>query len=200
MNRFTSILAISMSSVLMIGCGSGDGPDALTENQQNLVAQRIAPVGSVTKASELDSAAPVAAMSTAVEKVALSEGSEHTVKMLNSGDGGNMIFEPAVIKVSKGDTIHFKAVDMSHNSASIDAFMPSGASAWAGTMNQDISVTLDVEGVYVYQCDPHAMMAMIGVVQVGEAVNIDEVRGAADQYKSNFMMNADRLTSYLAQL
>ena len=200
MNRFTSILAISMSSVLMIGCGSGDGPDALTENQQNLVAQRIAPVGSVTKASELDSAAPVAAMSTAVEKVALSEGSEHTVKMLNSGDGGNMIFVPAVIKVSKGDTIHFKAVDMSHNSASIDAFMPSGASAWAGTMNQDISVTLDVEGVYVYQCDPHAMMAMIGVVQVGEAVNIDEVRGAADQYKSNFMMNADRLTSYLAQL
>ena len=45
-----------------------------------------------------------------------------------------------------------------------------------------------------------AMMAMIGVVQAGEAVNIDEVRGAADQYKSNFMMNADRLTSYLAQL
>ena len=173
MNRFTSILAISMSSVLMIGCGLGDGPDALTENQQNLVAERIAPVGSVTKASELGSVEPVAAMSTAVEKVALSEGSEHTVKMLNSGDGGNMIFEPAVIKVSKGDTIHFKAVDMSHNSASIDAFMPSGASAWAGTMNQDISVTLDVEGVYVYQCDPHAMMAMIGVVQVGEAVNID---------------------------
>lgn len=200
MNRLTSILAVSMSSVLMIGCGSGDGPDALTENQQNLVAQRIAPVGSVTKASELASAAPVAAMSTAVEKVALSEGSEHTVQMLNSGEGGNMIFEPAVIKVSKGDTIHFKAVDMSHNSASIDALMPSGASAWAGAMNQDISVTLDVEGVYVYQCDPHAMMAMIGVVQVGEAVNIDEVRGAADEYKSNFMMNADRLTSYLAQL
>lgn len=200
MNRLTSILAVSMSSALMIGCGSGDGPDALTENQQNLVAQRIAPVGSVTKASELGSAAPVAAMSTAVEKVALSEGSEHTVQMLNSGEGGNMIFEPAVIKVSKGDTIHFKAVDMSHNSASVDALMPSGASAWAGAMNQDISVTLDVEGVYVYQCDPHAMMAMIGVVQVGEAVNIDEVRGAADEYKSNFMMNADRLTSYLAQL
>ena len=132
MNRFTSILAVSMSSVLMIGCGSGDGPDALTENQQNLVAQRIAPVGSVTKASELGSAAPVAAMSTAVEKVALSEGSEHTVQMLNSGEGGNMIFEPAVIKVSKGDTIHFKAVDMSHNSASIDALMPPGASTWAG--------------------------------------------------------------------
>ena len=35
-----------------------------------------------------------------VEKVKLSEGSEHTVKMLNSGDGGQMIFEPAVLKLS----------------------------------------------------------------------------------------------------
>ena len=34
----------------------------------------------------------------AVEKVELSEGSEHIIKMLNSGEGGQMIFEPAVIK------------------------------------------------------------------------------------------------------
>ena len=56
-----------------------------------------------------------------VKKVELSEGSEHVVKMLNSGNGGQMIFEPAVIKVSVGDTIHFKATDMSHNSASVQA-------------------------------------------------------------------------------
>ena len=74
-----------------------------------------------------------------------------------------MIFEPAVIKVSKGDTIHFKAIDMSHNSASIDGMLPDGAESWIGQMNMDISVTLDTEGVYVYQCDPHVMMAMIGV-------------------------------------
>ena len=57
--------------------------------------------------------------SEAVEKVQLSEGSEHIVKMLNSGDGGQMIFEPAVIKVSVGDTIHFKATDAAHNSLSL---------------------------------------------------------------------------------
>ena len=45
------------------------------------------------------------ATSSDVIKVELSEGSEHIVKMLNSGDGGQMIFEPAVLKVSKGDTI-----------------------------------------------------------------------------------------------
>ena len=33
-------------------------------------------------------------------------------------------------------------------------------------MNQDIEVTLTEEGVYVYQCTPHNMMAMIGVIKV----------------------------------
>ena len=58
-------------------------------------------------------------MTESVEKVQLSEGSEHIVQMLNSGDGGQMIFEPAVLKVSLGDTVHFKATDMAHNSASV---------------------------------------------------------------------------------
>ena len=135
-----------------------------------------------------------------VKKVELSEGSEHVVKMLNSGDGGQMIFEPAVIKVSLGDTIHFKATDMSHNSASVQGMVPNGASAWAGSMNQDVSVTLDTEGVYVYQCDPHAMMAMIGVIQVGDAVNMNEIKQASENYRATFVMNADRIDNYLNQL
>ena len=135
-----------------------------------------------------------------VKKVELSEGSEHEVKMLNSGDGGQMIFEPAVLKVSKGDTIHFKAVDVSHNSATIEGMIPAGASSWDGQINMDISVTLDTEGVYVYQCDPHVMMAMIGVIQVGEAVNMNEVKEATKKLKSTFVMNAERIDSYLSQL
>ena len=51
--------------------------------------------GTSSQASE-----PTMVAQVAVEKVELSEGSEHTVKMLNSGEGGQMIFEPAVIKVS----------------------------------------------------------------------------------------------------
>ena len=127
--------------------------------------------GNVASASQAVATAPVE-----VKKVELSEGSEHIVKMLNTGDGGQMIFEPAVIKVSKGDTIHFKAVDASHNSATIQGMIPEGASGWNGAINMDISVTLDTEGVYVYQCDPHVMMAMIGVIQVGEPVNINEIK------------------------
>ena len=151
--------------------------------------------GSTAQASMSVAAAPVAA-----KKVELSEGSEHTVKMLNSGDGGQMIFEPAVLKVSVGDTIHFKAADMSHNSASIDGMLPDGAESWSGQMNTDISVTLNTEGVYVYQCDPHVMMAMIGVIQVGEAVNMNEIKTASNNLKSSFVMNADRIDTYLSQL
>ena len=151
--------------------------------------------GSVSQAG-----ATAAVKNIEVKKVELSEGSEHVVNMLNSGEGGQMIFEPAVIKVSKGDTIHFKLIDMAHNSASIDGMIPSGADSWAGELNQDVSVTLDTEGVYVYQCDPHVMMAMIGVIQVGEAVNIDEIKEASKNLKSTFVMNAERIDSYLSQL
>jgi pseudoazurin len=111
-----------------------------------------------------------------------------------------MIFEPAVLKVSVGDTIHFKAADMSHNSAVIDGMLPAGAEAWAGQMNMDISVTLDTEGVYVYQCDPHVMMAMIGVIQVGEATNMNDIKAATNILKSSFVMNAERIDTYLSQL
>ena len=142
----------------------------------------------------------VTVASAAVKKVELSEGSEHTVKMLNSGEGGQMIFEPAVLKVSVGDTIHFKASDMSHNSASVDGMLPDGAESWSGQMNMDISVTLDTEGVYVYQCDPHVMMAMIGVIQVGEAVNMSEIKTASNSLKTSFVMNAERIDTYLNQL
>ena len=138
--------------------------------------------------------------SVSVEKIELSQGSEHTIKMLNSGDGGQMIFEPAVIKVSKGDTIHFKASDMSHNSASIDGMVPEGANPWSGQMNMDISITLDTEGIYVYQCDPHVMMAMIGVIQVGEPTNIDQIKDASSTLKSSFVMNSERIDNYLNQL
>ena len=104
------------------------------------------------------------------------------------------------IKVSKGDTIHFKATDVSHNSETIPGMIPTGADGWMGALNEDISITIDSEGVYVYQCNPHAMLAMVGVIQVGEAVNLDDVKAAAQDRKSTFVSNSDRLNGYLAQL
>ena len=178
-----------------------------SDMRESAIEERTKPMGSICLKGDgcgISSAGPgykvnpLAAMTGApVEvssnKIALSEGPEHEVKMLNSGADGIMVFEPAVIKISKGDTVNFVATDMSHNSASLDGMIPAGADSWNGALSQDISITFTEEGVYVYQCTPHAMMAMVGVIQVGDAVNLDAVKAEASQKKSIFVSNTDRL-------
>ena len=185
-----------------------------SDMRESAIEERTKPMGSICLKGDgcgISSAGPgykvnpLAALTGApVEvssnKIALSEGPVHEVKMLNSGADGIMVFEPAVIKISKGDTVNFVATDMSHNSASLDGMIPAGADSWNGALSQDISITFTEEGVYVYQCTPHAMMAMVGVIQVGEAVNLDTVKAEASQKKSIFVSNTDRLDEYLSQL
>ena len=125
---------------------------------------------------------------------------EHVVKMLNMGKDGAMVFEPAVLTVSKGDTVKFEATDMAHNSASVQGMIPEGAKPWMGRMSQDISVVFDQEGVYVYECTPHKMMAMVGVIKVGNANNLDNIKQKAQNYSRAFVMNKDRLDKYLAEM
>ena len=125
---------------------------------------------------------------------------EHIVKMLNNGKDGMMVFEPAVLSVNVGDTVKFEATDMAHNSASVPGMIPAGAKPWMGRMSQDISVTLDKEGIYVYECTPHKMMAMVGVIKVGASGNIDDIKQKSLQYKKAFVMNQNRLDNYLESL
>ena len=120
---------------------------------------------------------------------------EHQIKMLNSGKDGIMVFEPAFIQAAKGDTVKFIKTDPSHNSSSF--FTPKGASAWKGKMDEEIIVKLDVEGVYMYQCDPHKSMAMVGVIQVGKPVNLEDAKKEAATYSKTLAMNKDRLTKYV---
>ena len=125
----------------------------------------------------------------------------HTVKMLNQGSTGVMVFEPAVLKINIGDTVTFVATDAAHNSASIPGMLPPNATAWNGQLSRDISVTFDIPGVYGYQCTPHAMMAMVGVIQVGDdSSNLQSVKNSASQFKTTFVMNQTRLDDYLSQL
>ena len=125
----------------------------------------------------------------------------HTVKMLNQGPTGVMVFEPAVLKINIGDTVTFVATDAAHNSASIPGMLPPNATAWNGQLSRDISVTFDIPGVYGYQCTPHAMMAMVGIIQVGDdSSNLQSVKNFASQFKTTFVMNQTRLDDYLSQL
>ena len=136
------------------------------------------------------------AVLTVTTSFAFSEDFE--VNMLNQGADGVMVFEPSVLKISVGDTVTFKPTNPGHNSASIAGMIPTGANSWDGGMSQEVKVTFTEEGTYVYQCTPHLMMAMVGVITVSDAsVNLSAVKDAANEKKSEFMMSAQRLDEYL---
>ena len=123
---------------------------------------------------------------------------EYDVKMLNFGAEGGMVFEPGFLRVEVGDTINFIATDISHNTESIAGLIPEGAQGWSGTINENVSVVIDKEGVYVYQCTPHLILGMVGVIQAGESVNREKVMASID--KVTIAVNQERLTSYLDQV
>jgi hypothetical protein len=52
----------------------------------------------------------------------------------------------------------------------------------------------------VYVCDPHKVMGMAGVIQVGKPVNLTDAKAQADTLSKSFVMNKDRLSGYMAQV
>ena len=90
------------------------------------------------------------------------------VRMLNKGDGGRMIFEPAALRIAAGDTVKFLATDKGHNAESIDDMMPEGAASFVGKINEEIEVTLTEPGFYGVKCKPHFAMGMVMVIAVGD--------------------------------
>lgn len=105
---------------------------------------------------------------------------EHEVRMLNKGpEGQPMQFDPAFLKIAPGDSVKFVATDKGHNSESILGMIPKGVDTWKGKMNEEITLTFDVEGIYGYKCTPHFGMGMVGIIQVGENTdNLDAAKTA----------------------
>lgn len=94
---------------------------------------------------------------------------EFEVQMLNKGESGNMVFEPAFLQIAPGDTVKFVPTDKGHNAETIKDMIPEGAEAFKGKINEEFSVTFDVAGAYAYKCAPHLAMGMVGMIVVGEA-------------------------------
>ena len=123
------------------------------------------------------------------------------VKMVNADASGQvMVFDPPFIKANVGDTVTFLPTDMLHNSQSVPGLIPSSANSWNGAMNEKITVELNAEGVYVYQCTPHIALGMIGVIQVGSPTNIDDVKNSISSLESMIVMNKERVQQYLSQV
>ena len=104
---------------------------------------------------------------------------EFQVRMLNQGASGMMQYDPQLLKIAPGDTVHFLATDQGHNVQSIDGMIPGGARPFSGSIGQNLTVTFTVPGVYGYRCTPHGTLGMVGLVVVGSPVNESQARAAA---------------------
>ena len=119
------------------------------------------------------------------------------VHMLNRGEQGAMVFEPAFVQAQPGDVIHFVPTDPGHNVASIDEMLPEGAEPFAGDIGKEFDLTVTAEGLYGIKCVPHAGMGMVGLIQVGAASNLDAITAAVDGQRGK---SKERLTEDLAQV
>lgn len=117
---------------------------------------------------------------------------EHEIKMLNKGsDGETMVFEPAFLKVEPGDTVIFVPTDKSHNAESITTMTPEGGATFKSKVNDEVTVTLDVPGVYGIKCLPHYAMGMVALIQVGDdPANVEEARAVKHPGKARVRMEA----------
>ncbi len=120
------------------------------------------------------------------------------VLMKNKGSNGEkMVFEPALVKVSPGDTINFVATSSGHQVQSFKKGVPEKCSIKtkkgkkekavdcskgdkknilkSGSIKKGAtySVTISDEGYYAIMCKPHMTMGMVGLIVVGSPKNSD---------------------------
>lgn len=121
------------------------------------------------------------------------------IKMIDSSPTeGKLAFEPSFVKANVNDTIVFSPVNAGHNSSSL--LVPSGAQPWKSPFDKEFRVKLEKEGVYLYACDAHKDMGMVGVVQIGKAVNLEEATKKASEDSSAMAMNKNRFAKALEQV
>jgi pseudoazurin len=130
-------------------------------------------------------------LATAVALMTMAGGAcatEIEVKMLNKGAEGMMVFEPALVKISPGDTVRFVATDKGHNAETIKGMLPADATPFVGKNGEDAAVTFDKPGVYGIKCLPHYGMGMVAMVVVGTPTNLEEAKAVPQIGKAKQVM------------
>jgi pseudoazurin len=100
---------------------------------------------------------------------------ETVVKALNRSGGEFFVFAPDVVRIASGGMVNFVAADIGHEVHSVPGMIPEGAEPFELKMNQSAKVVFTVPGIYVIACRPHMAMGMVGLVVVGDSVNLNKI-------------------------
>ena len=120
------------------------------------------------------------------------------IRMVDTSKNGPLTFDPLFVKASVGDTLVFSPSNKGHSTESL--LVPDGAKPWKSGYDQETRIPVEKEGVYLYACEAHRRMGMVGVVQVGQPVNLDAAKKAAAAASAQFVMNKDRFATALSQV
>lgn len=120
-----------------------------------------------------------------------SQAAEHVVKMMNKGESGSMVFEPAAVAAQPGDTVHFIPTDKSHNVEGIKGMLPEGVQPFKSKVNEEYVLTVTEPGYYGVKCSPHYSMGMVALIRVGDgASNAEAARAVKLPKKAGERMTA----------
>jgi plastocyanin len=150
-------------------------PTATTADEEPTEAAEAteAPADEPTEASEDAATEASGEEPTAMTGTGAGVGTTHTIEMTE-----DVVFEPAELTVSAGDTVTWVTVGSFPHSSTCDpakaadpanAVLPEGADPWDSGLLQDgqeFSLTFNVPGEYTYFCIPHESMGMVGKVIV----------------------------------
>ena len=163
---------------------------ATDEFTNNNVVSRIEPIGKLNYSGSNEFAKNLEVSSvSSVRELRCDSNSNyttHVVKMLNAGAQGQMVFEPAFIKINTCDSITFEMTDAGHNAVTVTG--PAGSEPFDTKYKPSTTVKFDINGLYLYKCAPHAMMAMAGLIQVSDANNKDKMIKAIEKFEGTVMM------------
>ena len=91
---------------------------------------------------------------------------DYEILGIDNRDYEFMFFEPAFLRVEPGDRVTFVVHHFDHKPRSI--FVPDGAEHWEADQGQSITVTLEQEGVYLFDCFYHNVQGMAGRGRAGQ--------------------------------
>ncbi len=123
---------------------------------------------------------------------------EVVVEMMNRDKDTKLmnVFKPGLVKVNKGDTVKWVAVNPGHNVAFVAGGVPAGVALFTSGFDKEIKYKFEKPGVYLYKCTPHFGLGMVGLVVVGrDKSNLAAVKAAYVP-----PMSKKRLAPFFAEL
>ena len=83
-------------------------------------------------------------------------------------------FEAQTVYIEAGERVSWEGMN-GHNVESLNAMIPEGGTEFNTQVGENVTLTFEEPGIYVYKCTPHWGARMGGVIVVGQPENPGQI-------------------------